>query len=48
MNSAYIKVFGGNTIKAKRIELILKENAIDQEVANRLIFNKLIRSKNEQ
>ncbi|MGB3143751.1 MAG: DUF2007 domain-containing protein [Maribacter sp.] len=29
MNSAYIKVFGGNTIKAKRIELILKENAID-------------------
>lgn len=29
MDSTYKKVFGGNTIKAKRIELVLKENAID-------------------
>ncbi|WP_036155806.1 putative signal transducing protein [Maribacter forsetii] len=28
MDSNYIKVFGGNNIEAKRIELILKENNI--------------------
>ncbi|WP_405383297.1 putative signal transducing protein [Maribacter sp. LLG6340-A2] len=28
MNSAYKKVFGGNPIKANRVELILKDNNI--------------------
>ena len=29
MNSNYIKVFGGNSIEAKRIELALKESNIE-------------------